>query len=500
MASIAPSTRPLVNLKGGERQGFQKALSLFRKAAQRVPAYKDFLKKHGVKPALVKTKKDFAQLPLTDKPNYISRYSLQELSWDGTLDSSTLMSTSSGSTGTPFFWPRGVRQEAVVDAMFQRVFEEIFETKKGTTLFVDSFALGTWIAGLEAYSAAKWTTSQGNRMLIATPGIEKAEAVNQIKKLAPLFDKVVLAGYPPFVKDIVDQGAREGVRWKGFDTRLFLGGEAVSELWKSRMLQRIGKSGDVRSIVNVYGMADAGVAAHETPLCALVRECVPKNPDALSRLPPLDSTAGLYQYYPSARYFEVLEDKTLILTADAGLPLIRYDTRDTGGIVEADEVIASLGGRLQKATKRAHVNIDAWRLPFVYLYGRKDLSITFYALNIYVEHIKRALETSSREPVLSGLFIMEVQYDKALDQRLVITVELGFGVEPSRELSNALVRDVSSTLSRVNSEYAKLSSTMGARALPQVRLVRYGEMETRRGRKHKWIKRKRVSRTRAGSR
>src|SRR4051812_9528598 len=94
-----------------EDVGFRNALYLFHQASQRVPAYIDFLKRHGVKPEFIKTKADFRSVPRTEKPSYISQYSLAEMSWDGTLSAARYISTSSGSTGTPFFWPRGTAQD-----------------------------------------------------------------------------------------------------------------------------------------------------------------------------------------------------------------------------------------------------------------------------------------------------------------------------------------------------------------------------------------------------
>jgi len=66
-------------------------LKLFSEAAVRVPAYKDFLKQAGVNPKSVKTIADFKQLPLVDKKNYLTKYPLAELCWDGTLDHSRII-------------------------------------------------------------------------------------------------------------------------------------------------------------------------------------------------------------------------------------------------------------------------------------------------------------------------------------------------------------------------------------------------------------------------
>ena len=93
-----------------------------------------------MRPEQVRGESDFEQVPLTDKSNYFSRYDLKDLSWDGTLASAKYVSMSSGSTGIPFFWPRGEEQDVMVGLMAQRLYEDIFDARHGTTLFVDSFS------------------------------------------------------------------------------------------------------------------------------------------------------------------------------------------------------------------------------------------------------------------------------------------------------------------------------------------------------------------------
>lgn len=471
-----------------ERRAFKRALNLFHEAARRVPAYRDFLSKTKIKHDAIRTKSDFARIPIVDKNNYISQYRLEDLSWDGVLTSAKYISTSSGSTGTPFFWPRGHNQDITVGMIFQRLYENIFGTKDGSTLCANSFALGTWIAGLEFYNATKWAADRGNRIVMITPGIDKTEAVNEIKKLASSFRRVVITGYPPFVKDIIELGKASGVEWKRLDVRLLTGGEAISETWRDYVLAMIGKKDNLASIINVYGMAESGVVAHETPVSIIFRRILREMSRIDTTLPDHDKIMGLYQYYPTARYFEVVSEDSLVLTANAGLPLIRYNTRDRGGILDFSEVMHQGGDRVIRAARKHHVDLKKWRLPFVYLYGRKDLSVSFYALNVYVENIKYALEPLFVASRLSGLFVMRVEHMANLDQRLEITIELSRGHAPSAVLNKSIAKLVASRLCQVNTEYAKLFSAIGSRALPKIRLVRYGEIQTIPGRKHKWVK------------
>lgn len=463
------------------------ALELFKQAAHRVPAYKDFLRKNKIDPDTICTEKDFLSIPPINKENYIRAYPLKELSWDGTLSQATYISSSSGSTGIPFYWPRGNIQNDAAGEIFRNINENIFDTKKESTLFVNLFALGTWIAGLEFYNAAKFVSDSGNDLTILTPGIEKNVAVDAIKKLAPSFTKIILAGYPPFIKDVLEYGAQEGIDWKKYDVRLCTAGEPFSELWRDRVLETIGRVGSFSTLINVYGMAEVGIVGHETPHSIFLRRSASTIPTLKQLFSHEGNIAALYQYDPLARYFEVGEKNTLMLTANAGLPLIRYNTRDQGGLIQQHELQTVLDPEQQRALKST--TKSSWDLPYVYLHGRRDLSLTFYALNVYVENIKHCLESFKGAHELSGLFIMRVGHTKNMDQQFELLVELGHKTTPVHTTPKALVKHVTQTLQTINTEYAKLYSVLGTAAAPKVVVVVYGDLDTIPGRKHRWVKR-----------
>ena len=467
---------------------FEQALKLFQEAAQRVPAYKDFLKKAGINSEKVRTADEFAQLPLVEKENYLSQYSLDEMSWDGCLDTAKYISTSSGSTGEPFFWPVGHDQEVKSGILLKNLYENVYSTREGRTLYVSSLAFGTWIAGFEHYNATRWVAEHQNPITLVMPGIDKAEAIKQIKKLAPLFDRVILVGYPPFIKDILDLGRESGVEWKKIDIHFLTMGDSMSDLWRERVLDMVGKKNSLTTLINLYGMADAGGAiAYETPVTLTARKLLQEK-GVVEGLPTFSSIIGLFQYYPTYHYLEEVNG-TLVMTTNAGLPLIRYSTRDNGGVLGFNEMTNRLGNQFFKRIDDHKIDITPWQLPFVYLQGRRDLSILFYALNIYIENVRTALESTLLSNQLSGIFIMSVNQNNSLDQELLFTIELSQGINPSPELTKNLTEEVAEQLSRVNSEYAKLHSELGERADPKIILVPFGKIDTIPGKKHKWVKR-----------
>ncbi len=124
-----------VDAKALQQAGFQNALLLFREAAERIPAYRDFLKRHNVCAESINTYQDFQNLPVTNKKNYLRAFSLKELCWDGNLKGLSLFSSSSGSTGEPFVWPWGEAQKAEGALELESVFPAVFEMERYSTTF-----------------------------------------------------------------------------------------------------------------------------------------------------------------------------------------------------------------------------------------------------------------------------------------------------------------------------------------------------------------------------
>ena len=165
-----------------QHRGEKKTLKLFHEMADRVPAYKDFLKKSGVKPKLIKSIGDFKNVPLTSKENYLQSYPLQKLAWDGNFKKQRwTISSTSGSTGEPFYFPRTSEQEAQFTLTSEMMLMEYFEIDRFSTLFIDCFALGVWIGGMFMNQIIKNIMAAGTyNMSLITPGADKVETLKAV--------------------------------------------------------------------------------------------------------------------------------------------------------------------------------------------------------------------------------------------------------------------------------------------------------------------------------
>ena len=110
--------------------GEKRALKLFHFTAECVPAYKDFLKINKIDPKKVKSILDFGLIPPTDKKNYIEKYPLRMRAINGSLNDVKIIASSSGTTGTPNYWPRGKYQEQEANLTHELLYKSLFKIDK----------------------------------------------------------------------------------------------------------------------------------------------------------------------------------------------------------------------------------------------------------------------------------------------------------------------------------------------------------------------------------
>lgn len=475
-----------------EQTGQERALELFHAAAERVPAYKDFLKKNKIRPAIIKNADDFKNVPPIDK-EYLKSYPLPALCWDGKLEQNQMIAVSSGSSGEPFFWPRGSLLELETTYMQELYLHHIFQVDKYKTLFVNAFAMGMYIAGPIILNSALRIGQKGYPMTVVTPGLEIHDVMQVIQGIAKHYDQIILAGYPPFIKDVVDEGVHQKFDWKKHHIRFLLAGEGFNESWREYLEELVGQNRPTEDFINIYGTADASIVGHETPTSIAIRRKAAKDEGLASKLFFEHQNGRLptfVQYIPTLKYFESV-DKELVFTSTAGLPLVRYNIHDIGNTISFDNALEAVGA------DPAQLFIDAkteyqkpWRLPFVYLYGRSDFTVVWYGANIYPENIKRALESEELRKILTGRFTMSIEHTSDQTPYLHIHTELAKGVQAIKELEEKTARVVSETLLSVNDEYRSSYDAKGGQTQPSITLHKNGDEQyfTRGRSKQRWTK------------
>jgi len=445
---------------GAEGDGFAEALRLFRAVSRDVPAYRALLEEHRIDPARVASSADFAQLPLLDKKNYVKRFSLDELVLGGKLTRCDFFAVSSGSTGEPTFWPRAQADELPVAVRFEQVFRDAFRAHERRTLAVVCFALGTWVGGMFTAACMRHLSAKGYPIVTATPGNKIDEILRVVQRLAPQFEQTVLLGYPPFLKEVVDAGRAQKIDWSRFDVKLVMAGEVFSETWRDLVAERLGGGEPLRFAASIYGTADAGVLAQETPVSIAIRRFLAARPEAATALFGDTRMPTLCQYDPAARYFECVEVEgkggSLAFSGWNGVPLLRYHIADRGGILSYEAMIARLRdlGADPVAEVMETGGPSPRRQPFVWVFGRTDFTVSFFGANVFPETISLGLEQREVRGRVTGKFVMEVKEGLADKPRLTIAVELAAGASGDAEFGETVAAAILAQLRRLNSEFA----------------------------------------------
>ncbi|MGR8978470.1 MAG: phenylacetate--CoA ligase family protein [Gammaproteobacteria bacterium] len=451
----------------------ENALKLFHAAVAEVPAYRQFLEDKRFSPERVNDFEDFQSLPLLDKAHYMQKYPLPERCKGGQITSCDRLAVSSGSTGVSTFWPRAMVDELDVALRFEQVFRHSFRVHERDTLAVVCFPLGNWVGGVFTASCCWHLAQKGYSLTVATPGNKADEILRVVSELGPYFQQTVLLGYPPFVKDVLDTGIAQGVAWHLYNIKFVFAGEVFSEEWRSLMLQRVGSVSPCQDSASLYGTADGGVLGNETPMSIAIRRFLAGHPAVARELFGESRLPTLVQYDPVSRFFEAVNEGTLAVTGDNGVPLIRYHIADRGGIMAYADMMAFLKDHGLTSPEAYGFDGGARPLPFVWVFGRADFTVSFYGANIYPENVMVGLELTGLETWVTGKFVMEVRSDEAGSEFLSIAVELLPKVAADAEKQTAIALSIRSQLLRLNSEFANY--VPAAKQLPHVELLPFGD-------------------------
>lgn len=459
-------------------------IKLFHEAAERVPAYKDFLKKHHIKPETIKTLQDFKQVPVMTKENYLKKYPFKDLLWDGDTSSAHVISMSSGSSGEPFYWPRGQQSAEECLALHETLFNQNFKTLEKPTLVIIAFAMGTWIAGTYTLQAMTELAAKGHKIVTITPGIDKIAVIRILQQLSPQFEQTIIFGYPPFVKDIIDSAVEAKVKLHDMNVKCVFAGENISEKWREYMLDKMKARDEFFTTATIYGTADAGLLGNETPMSIYARRLAMKDDQLLHTLfPGTTILPSLVHYEPKLRYFEEI-DHYLVFTVNNSLPLIRYQIMDQGRLISHAEIVKAIEDRGYKIPAAIKAIPQE---AYIAIYGRTDIATIFYALNVYPENVKYGLENRALQKFVTGKFRLKTIFDdQTQEQTLHLYVELKNKVTPSQAIEKAIMRHVLKSLRTYNSEFNRLHQELQHKAEPVIELIPYESPDFAIKIKHRW--------------
>ena len=440
-----------------------RALRAARDAAQVVPAYRDYLAQLGVDIRRVRVMTD---LPETDKKTYIDRYPIGERCVGGTLPLlGTTIDESSGSTGKPYNWARGAaerRHERRMIAFFAR-----YSFGDHPLVVLNTFSMGAWATGMTTAAALE----AHGRVKAAGPDVDKV--LDTMTELGSRH-RYLIVGYPPFLKVLLDEGERRGIDWSAFDMHALLGGEGNSETLRDYLRRHFAQ------VFSGYGVTDVEIGlAAETPICITLRRLAMERSEVSEALfGESGRSPMLFQFNPFFHHVEANGERELIFTVarHATLsPKIRYNPHDEGGVLRDDELrarLASVGVRLEEIADPGGRRLI--RMPYLFVFGRKDSTVSVMGANIYPEDIESAIygdvEVAAR--ILS--YQLSVLEERPGETRPKVAIQL-LRDEPDDAFRDRVARLLTERLRNFNRDYREASAEYPALMPFVVEVYRRGE-------------------------
>ena len=428
---------------------------LRRDVLAKVPAYSQFLKSSGSDPNA-----DWQELPLLTKADYLLAYPYEELIWDGDISQSHFIGCSSGfSKSGSVFWPKRPQDEQnYLDGMRQVLIDHYQIDKKRTLAFV-CLAFGTWIAGVQlAATMRTMAIERGDLPLtVCTPGLNLSEAVDICARFQGHFDQFLWLTNPSNIPLITTLLQRREVPLGGGRHNFGVVGEYYTQDFRDWVAQRYEQTNPY-GIWTGYGSADTGGIGVETAATIALRSYYQANPEICLERFGTTSPPMLLALDPHV-YVEVI-DGELVVSKDQLIPLLRYNTKDAGGLLERHEC----------------PDIEGLPEHMVYVYGRASEAIVFYGTNLMMADLADFFLSLDPDYRYGGLF--EVR-KKERDGVTIYLFSL-YAFEPDDELHERLEPALLGYLSSRSLEFAAkfepLSRSFGEKLI-QVELRNAAELK-----------------------
>jgi phenylacetate-coenzyme A ligase PaaK-like adenylate-forming protein len=431
-----------------------KARKAYYRAVHRVPAYREFLQSRPGSP-----------IPETDKDAYIKAYETGARCIDGSFfHGRTTIDESSGSTGTPYNW---VRSEA--ERHESHTFVSYFATYcygRGQWITINGFSMGAWATGLNMGLALQ------KNGIVKNTGPDIAKILHTLRFFGPAYTYLI-TGYPPFLKHLIDVADSEGFPFEKYKLYGLAGGEGMSEGLRDYLLRRFSK------VYSGYGATDLEIGiAGETPISVAIRRLARDREDVKVALFGSDSRLPMvFQYNPVMHHIEVNEHDEVVFTISRKSllsPRIRYNVHDLGGVLTSDEMaerLAAVGVDIEQL-RRASGDGDV-RFPFLWIFGRRDHTISVMGANIYPEDIEQCLYHDTSLAEMTNSFCLSLAESPNGDVRPRFMFEISR--EPDAELARRFSASILSRLVELNADFREAWREYPETLVPEIRLYRLGE-------------------------
>ena len=451
--------------KYGAKACFYRAFKEFLITYQQVPAYKEFLKKNSWSCQSINYQEIFESLPVMDKSNYILSYTTEERCLNGKFfHEGVVIDESSGSTGIPYNWVRSEREREIVKCLIGVYLRYCFGDKKFIVL--NTFSMGAWATGFNMALAAQ---SLG---VVKSTGPDVDKILNTLRFFGNKYP-YILNGYPPFLKYLFDEGEKKGFHWSDYNLHVLVGGEGMSEGLRDYLLRH------AKTVFSGYGASDLEIGiGGENPLTIMIRKLCLHDTALRKTLFGNDHRLPmLFQYNPLDHFIEIIQKEIVVTISKPWTlsPRIRYNIKDEGGMITFDEMKARLKSHnIDLLELERKCNYPRWYLPFLFIYGRKDSTISVMGANIYPEDVESIIYSDVLLTKNINSFSLSLEEDAQGNPRPCFEFEL-FDITQREQVAEKLKSTLSLGLAKLSLDYKKAKEEYPQAVEPVLRIFGMSE-------------------------
>ena len=274
--------------------------------------------------------------------------------------------------------------------------------------------------------------------------------------------KYLICGYPPFLKHMIDAARERNFPLERYRLMALLGGEGNSEGLRDYLYQYF------RPIYSGYGATDVEIGlAGETPLSLAIRRAARDNSDLRQSLFGADSRLPMvFQFSPLMHHIEANDIGELIFTItrlNVLTPRIRYNIHDEGGVAtfkEMERRSREAGHDLR--TLDTTSTAKPIRMPFLWVYGRKDSTVSVMGANIYPEDIEECLYAEPELAQITSSYCLGLKEfaDGAVRPRFSFEIRAEISPELQRRFEERIVARLLSLNLDFRGAYAEYRETV----------------------------------------
>ena len=251
-----------------------------------------------------------------------------------------------------------------------------------------------------------------------------------------------------------------------------LGGEGNSEGLRDYLLKRF------RPVYSGYGATDIEIGlAGETPISLAVRREARRNENLRQLLFGKDSRLPMiFQYNPMMHHIVVNEVGELIFTItrlNVLTPRVMYNIHDEGGVATYAQMAVkfrSLGLELGNLLPQG--DSKPLRLPFLWVYGRKDSTVSVMGANIYPEDIEQGLYDNPELAGVTRSFCLSLQEGAGGSVRPLFSFEISGEISPA--LQSKFEDRIVASLRSLNADFRESMQEYEETVTPLIQLFPVG--------------------------